>query len=76
MPWSFLKSSFVTSTDRLSSYESYLFVVKSYIHVYGNFYTIPAVGFGMFSSSDRKDIDIRFDSLTEVALGFSLYYLF
>ncbi len=73
---SFLKSSFVTSTDRLSSYENYLFVVKSYIHVYRNLYAIPAVGVGVFSSSDRKDVAIHFDSLTEVAVGFSLYYLF
>jgi len=72
----FLEVSFNRSTDTLSSYETYVFGVQSYVRIYRNFYAIPGIGFEIDTPVRREDIDLRFDSSEGIQIGLSLYHLF
>jgi hypothetical protein len=72
----FLEVSFHTSTDTLTSYETYVFGLKSYIRIHRHFYAIPLVGFEIDSPVRRRDVDLRFDASEGIHIGLSLYHLF
>jgi len=72
----FLEASFHNSTDTLSSYETYVFGVQSYVRIYRDFYAIPGIGFEIDTPVRRKDIELRFDSSEGIQIGLSLYRLF
>jgi len=72
----FLQGSFHTSSDLVTSYETYQFRVESYIRVYGNLYVLPGVGMAINSCADRKDLDLHFDSTRGMVVMLSFYRLF
>jgi len=71
-----LEADFHTSSDNLESHESYHLTLTSYIRICGDFYVIPAIDYGIHSSTNVKDADGRFESSTSTQVQFGFYYLF
>jgi hypothetical protein len=70
------EGSFHTSSDLVTSYNTYYFRAESYIRVYGDLYVLPGVGVAVNSCADRKDMDLHFDSTRGMVLMLSFYRLF
>ena len=65
-----------TSSDRFSGYESYWFMLDTYIRICRDFYVIPGVRFITDTSYKNKELDIHWHQSRTTQVTLALYYLF